>query len=940
MAPPVPENEPARLEALQQLEILDSAPEESFDRAVHLAQRTFSVPMALVSLVDHERQWFKACYGIDVSQTHRDHAFCAHAILSEGVMVVPDAQLDPRFVDNPLVTGPPHIRFYAGAPLRTSEGFKLGTLCILDTQPRNLTASELQSLADLGGLVSELLECRALNLKLAYTEHRRTTVIEGALDGVVTIDHEARIVEFNAAAERIFQCSREKAIGRDLLEQIVPPRVRPLYHRLFRRLTSTYSAPILGKLLQTTAIRADGTEFPVELAITPVWKKPHPVFTARFRDISARLETEAALRKAKAEAEAAVQTKAQFLSNMSHEIRTPMNAVIGMTELLLDTALTPEQRDFTRTIQTAGEGLLDLINGILDFSRIESGKLELEHAPFQLNQVLEDALDMVASKAAEKDLEVAWLSEPGTPMEWIGDAARLRQIVVNLLGNAVKFTDRGEVVVTVSAHCIAGRDYELQFAVRDTGMGIPAGRIDLLFQSFSQVDSSTTRLYGGTGLGLAISKKLCEIMGGAIRVESELGQGSTFHFTIRAELAETRDSQGAQAALLAGKTLLLAKPASAQTTMIQRHAEAWGMVCRVVDSAAAGVNWLTRNPQCDAAVVDLDTPHAIELLHRIRNGGMAPGAPVALAHPLGWKRDSIPALPASVTFLTQPVKPSLLFDFLTGGLVAAEVMAEPEFPVPAGGSMAARMPLRILLAEDYPVNRKLALMVLAKLGYRADVAVDGRAAVEACRSRHYDVVLMDMQMPEIDGLEATRQIRALEGEAGSPWITALTANVLATDRDRCFAAGMNDFVSKPMKIADLEGALMRAAARKSAPDGGSTPWALPAQLQTACNEGLTAVVAEILRAFTAETADSLTAMRLEHHRGGREALFRLACALEASCAQTGAENMRKLCQGLGAGLDRNLAALLLELLEAEFELVSGSQREWLKNSCSSQTAGG
>ncbi|TAJ09264.1 MAG: PAS domain S-box protein [Nitrospirae bacterium] len=1173
---PLPQDEAARLEDLARYEILDTPPEEDFDELTRLAATICGVPIAAIGLIDAARQWFKSRLGLDLSETARELAFCDHTILQRDLLVVPDAGQDERFRDHPFVTADPRIRFYAGVPLMTPHGHAIGTLCVIDRQPRQLTPEQSEALRLLSGQVVRKLEMRRLVAALQTSRAFAGNLIASSMDMIVAADKHRRIIEFNPAAEAAFGYRREEVLGqsvnilyadvgegatvnaavvgqerhmqeilnkrrsgelfpcllsasvvrnpegavvgvmgvsrditeqkrvedrlrdseqryrsfvetatdviftispqgvitsvnsafdrytgfpreewigkpylallhpedaalstqrfqqilagqtvapvemrvctksgeyvtgeftitpqmqdgrvvevlgiardvterkqveaalrdserrfRDLFEnttdliQLATPDGRVVYANppwrralgyddadlarnsvmdvihpdnrdqfravldglfrgvnverfetafitksggkvfvegsatgryddqgglmltrgVFRDITERKRAeealrgsevryrqlvdlatdiiyrtdptgcfvfvnPTASRIMQYSeqellgrrfvdlirpdaraaaerfygrqflrkipstyfefpAVRKDGTEVWIGQNVQILEERGQVVgFQAAARDITERKQAEAALHKAKEAAESANRAKSEFLASMSHEIRTPMNAIIGIADLLLETPLTREQSEYVKIFQRAGGNLLELINDILDLSKVEAGHLEMERVGFDLRELIEKTVEMVAIRAQEKGLTLTWQVSPRIPSVLEGDPSRLRQVLLNLMGNAIKFTDRGAIRLLVEPELDAQEPGRLTFSVADTGIGIDADKVGVIFERFTQADASTTRQYGGTGLGLAIAKRLVELMGGRIWVDSEVGRGSTFHFTAGFGV-HTRPSHVASAAPveLKGLRILLMDDRDTDRMIMKESCSAWGASVTEAASGEAGLREFERARAAglpyqlvllERSIAGQDGFQVAERLKQIgdarvlmlssdnRSGDIARARHVGLAG-----------------YLVKPIKRTDLMHAISA--VLGQIKAAPEAPAGRSEDVPA---LRILLVEDSPDNRLLILSYVKTLPYVIDVAEHGQVAVDKFQQSRYDLVLMDVQMPVMDGHSATRAIRQWEQEQGrtpTP-IVALTANALPEEIRKSLEAGCTAHLIKPIKKATL-----------------------------------------------------------------------------------------------------------------------------------------
>jgi PAS domain S-box-containing protein len=959
--------------------VLDSNSEEEFDALVKAASLVCDVPISLISLVDAQRQWFKANIGLPgASETPRDIAFCAHAILENEVFIVRDATQDHRFFDNPLVAGNPDIRFYAGAPITLSDGNRVGTLCVIDRTPRELDNKQTEILKLLAVAASKALEgrraareqqklsnallhskmllertgavasvggweydtktglcvwtdeaCRIHGVSsgfapsweeaISFFEPNARWVIQAAVENCISAGKDwdlqfplsrrdgdriwVRIVgtavSVNGKTERIvgaYQDLTQNKLSQDQLtllekamnavsdivliteaEPFEKPGPRILYvNDAFERRTGFTREEAIGQtprilqgpgtqrdeldrvyesLKQWKSCRAEvinytkhGDPYWLEMEIHPIANESgwYTHWVAVERDISERKHSEAQLGEARSSAIAASEAKSQFLANMSHEIRTPMNAILGMLTLLGNTPLASNQYDYVNKAEGAAKSLLGLINDILDFSKIDAGKLELDLRPFRIDRLMRDLAVVLSASVGAKNTEVIYDIDPDIPQLLVGDSMRLSQVLLNLASNAIKFTAVGQVVILLKLDAqqqSPSSSLQISFEVQDSGIGIAPENQAKIFSGFEQAETSTSRRYGGTGLGLAISERLIQLMGGQIKLESEVGVGSKFGFTLKmsaptlGEEVQAKPDAIPSAVIVDNTTLtiegknqnrvLLIDDNPVSLEVISKMMRSFGWLVDIATSGQEGLDRITEKLvdeqfPFDCVYIDWQMPHmnGWETLRRLQNVRRSISGPLPKIIMLsGNGRDDLSQRTQSEqnqlnAFLVKPVTASMLMDASLQSSSDSETMRRT--PRSSKRQLAG---MRILVAEDNAINQQVAEELLSFEGAIVSIVGDGRQAVNAVASavKQFDVVLMDVQMPVMDGLTATHVIREDLGLKVLP-IIGLTANAMASDRTACLASGMNEHVGKPFDMANLVSILIRLTGFQPVPD--------------------------------------------------------------------------------------------------------------------------
>lgn len=814
--------------------VADAAPDPVLDALPALAAQIAGCPVGLLGFADGDREWIRARHRWNVAQLARDSAPGLIVIDRGEPLVVENCETDERLSQNRLVIDEPRIRFYAGVPI-TIGGRTIGVLEVLDRTTRSISAHQLSLLESLATAAGEHIAAReridALEERVAGSsdieqqiherDERFREIFDAVDDLIMTIRPDGRLMHFNGSCPVKLGYPSEELTGGQILD-LVHPSAREAFRREFDEIVAAGRPD----RVETTFVDAYGQKIVVEGTLIPKVVDGYSVLArVIFRDITDRKKAELELGRAHDEALESARLKSHFLSNVSHEIRTPIHGIVGMLGLLDDASMSSEQKELINSARSAAESLLQTVNNILYASRLEAGKLTSAVADFDLIGGVQRVVDVMKIAAQEKGLALELQLGEGLPMIVRGDPGRYRQVLTNLVGNAIKFTDSGRVDVNLRVDRQTETHTLVRAEVSDTGSGIPEDARQRLFSPFGQVDASASRRHEGIGLGLSIAKQLVELMGGAIGFESAAGEGSTFWFTVPFERqASDRLAVAGSRMAFPGSRVLILDSSDTSRKLLEHYLGSWGIRQRSV----TGPQELLERLHSEAAmgdpyqgvVLDYHFPSAdiLSLVRTIRNDAQLRETAVVLTTDLGETIDDGAFRAAGVgSYLPRPVDKAELFDCLTaafakgpraGGEVHHDLVTNDSRPAPVEINPERRARTRILLAEDKPLNQKLTLQQLRSLGYSAEIVSNGVEVVDAVRNGDYDVILMDCQMPLMDGYEATKEIRRIGN--GRPRIIAMTANALEGDREKCLAAGMDDYLSKPTKREDLDAALARA----------------------------------------------------------------------------------------------------------------------------------
>lgn len=819
-----------------------------------------------------------------------------------------------------------------------------------NTMMAALTENDLTLRQQKRKLEEEVEERERMRQTLAESEERLRSIINNVIDGIIIINEAGLIELVNPSIEKIFGYARQELIGEDIA-RLVPTSYRAGHQEYIKTYLTTGIAKVIGVGRELNGQRKDGVVFPMDIGVSEMRLGNKRFFVGIVRDITERKQTEQELKQARDMALEATRLKSEFLANMSHEIRTPMNGMLGMTQMLLDTELTADQRDFAEIVNSSAESLLSIINDILDFSKIEAGKMRMESAAFNLDQVVDEVVQLFAARAYGKGLQLISLVPVDVPVALHGDPTRLRQILSNLIGNAIKFTEWGEIMVRVSLAGSQDDTVQLRFEVSDTGVGITSEARRRLFQPFTQADGSITRKYGGTGLGLAISKQLAELMGGEIGVDSEPGAGSIFWFTAQFEKQQESVQPEVRSLYdLKGMRVLVTDENPAYREVLCCEIDSWGGRATSAAGASEVLPLLraavARGEPYDRVILDMLMPEMSGwmLPREIKADPAIASVQMIVLMPYNRRTDIEAMRQAGITgMLSKPIRSSYFYDCLT----AAPAIGQSAEKTESSGRSFTLNPVaraRILVAEDNAVNQKVALGMLRKLGYEADVAGNGKEAVDAISRLNYDLVLMDIQMPEMDGFQATAMIRAQQSNERHIPIVAMTANAMSGDSEKCLDAGMDDYLAKPVKIDELHKALERwlpARLRQNGHTEAGANVAAEDVPRVMDSQGLPAVddkalanlrdlmgaaFPELIATFLKSVPPRLGVMRTAAAEGDAAALVREAHGLKGSSANLGAMVLSGLCKELehsGRNGILDGTAQRVEVIAAEYARVRG-----------------